>query len=243
MSDLVERGIAAVRSGDKLTARGLLVRAVQADPSDVDAWIWLSAAVNTDEERLACLTKVLAIHPGHDAAQRGAAALRLKGVGLPSSAEGAGTAAGPDGARSGAVAEPASSLGRASLDHSRTFTQLEPRKRHALRGFSRLAKKQLEDGKKRREVIDGMVARGFPRAAVEELVDEIARPLHRRNLKRYRTQVLRGALILSGAVIATLVLSLVQFDVTAVYFVLFGVIVFGVIGAVAGLVGWLWHRV
>ena len=140
------------------------------------------------------------------------------------------------------MVEPASSLGRASLDHSRTFTQLEPRKRHALRGFSRLAKKQLEDGKKRREVIDGMVARGFPRAAVEELVDEIARPLNRRNLKRYRTQVLRGALILSGAVIATLVLSLVQFDVIAVYFVLFGVIVFGVIGAVAGLIGWLWHR-
>jgi hypothetical protein len=244
LTDLVERGIAAVRSGDKLTARGLLVRAILADPRDVDAWMWLSAAVNTDEERLACLVKVLEIKPGHDAARRGAAALRRQGVGLPSSAEGAGPEAGPDGVRTGAGATtPSGDARRRSLDHSRAFSQLEPRRRHALRGYSRLVRRQLGEGRKRREVVDELAGRGFPQAAVEELVDDIARPLNVENLKRYRKQVLRGGLVVAGGLVVSIVLRLAQVDLAAAYYALYGVIAYGVVELAAGAIGWLWHRV
>ena len=232
LTDLVERGIAAVRSGDKLTARGLLVRAVQADPADVDAWMWLSVAVDTDEERLACLTQILAIDPSHDVARRGAAALRQKGVGLPSSAVG------------GLAGEEMASVeGLASLDHARAFAQLEPRKRHALRGFSSLIREQLQSGRKRRQVVEELVIRGFPNAAVEELVDEIARPLNRINLKRYRKQVLRGGLVVLAALLGICLLGLAAVDLAVIYFVLLGVILVGVIDFVGGLIGWVWHRI
>jgi hypothetical protein len=243
LSDLVERGIAAVRSGDRLTARGLLVRAVLADPGDERAWVWLSGAVDTDEERLACLVKVLAINPSHDAARRGAAALRRKGVGLPSSAEGA-PAADPGEAGAGLRSRPELRLRRAnSLDQARTIVQLEPRKRHALRGFSLLIRQQLEEGRKRGELVSGLVRRGFPLAAVEELVDEVARPLNRRSLKRYRSQVVRGGSVALGALVGILVLSLARVPLAALYYLLSGTVLVGIIDLAAGVVGWVYHRV
>jgi hypothetical protein len=241
LSDLVERGIDAVRSGDRLTARGLLVRAVLADPGDERAWVWLSAAVDSDEERLACLVKVLEIDPNHEAARRGAALLRKKGVHLPSSAEGA--PAGNGAAEVGASLGAGSRSRRVSLDQGRTFAQLEPRKRHALKGFTLLVRQQLEEGRKRQEIVDGLVMRGFPLAAVEELVEEVAGPLNRRNLSRYRRQLLRGGLVLLGASIAAAVLTLAGISYAPLYYVLFAVLVVAVIDAVGGLVGWLYHRV
>ncbi len=246
LSDLVERGIEATRAGDKLTGRGLLVRAVLANPRDADAWLWLSGAVDTNEERLACLTNVLEIDPSHLAARRGADALRRQGVGLPESAVGARvTGCAADAGQPPTEVEGA--LARfAGLDHTRAFAQLEPRRRHALKGFSRLVAEQLDQGKKRVQVIDELVVRGFPRAAVEELVEEIARPLNRRNLKRYRRQLLRGGLTALVCLTVTVVASLVggQFGAFgAFYYVLYGALLLGVVDFVGGLTGWLLHRV
>lgn len=72
---LVEQGIAAVKSGDTSRAAELLNEAVQIDPHNERAWLWLSGAVTTDAERRHCLEWVLAINPQNSAAQRGLAAL------------------------------------------------------------------------------------------------------------------------------------------------------------------------
>lgn len=60
MNELTNRGIEALKSGDKLEARRLLSLAVQQNSQDEIAWLWLSGVVESDEERIRCLHQVLA---------------------------------------------------------------------------------------------------------------------------------------------------------------------------------------
>jgi DNA helicase-2/ATP-dependent DNA helicase PcrA len=69
--ELTTQGIRPLQSGDHAKARELLSAAVRQDPSDAIAWLWLSGAVETDAERLACLQRVLAIDPRNPSARRG----------------------------------------------------------------------------------------------------------------------------------------------------------------------------
>jgi hypothetical protein len=83
-NDLLQQGIAALRAGNKAQARQLLARAIQEDPRNEQAWLWLSGTVDNDEERLECLNRVLAIDPNNEMAQRGLATLRQKQPSQPS---------------------------------------------------------------------------------------------------------------------------------------------------------------
>jgi hypothetical protein len=74
--DLLRQGIAALKAGGKAEARSLLRQVVEQDEHNEMAWLWLSGAVDTDEERRTCLENVLAINPNNVAAQRGIEALR-----------------------------------------------------------------------------------------------------------------------------------------------------------------------
>src|SRR4051812_19187000 len=69
--DLVAAGIAALKSGEVDGARALLVQALQADPANGTAWLWLSGAVAADAERRYCLERVLELESNHAAARRG----------------------------------------------------------------------------------------------------------------------------------------------------------------------------
>lgn len=80
MSDLVGKGIAALKAGDKALARRLLQEAIRQNPADVQAWLWLSGAVDTDKERAFCLQQVLRLDPNHQAAARGLAQLVARGA-------------------------------------------------------------------------------------------------------------------------------------------------------------------
>jgi len=64
-------GVAALRAGNKAEAETLLLRVVEADEEHEQAWLWLSGAVQTDEDRRVCLENVLTINPDNAAAQRG----------------------------------------------------------------------------------------------------------------------------------------------------------------------------
>ena len=78
-AELVEEGIAALTSGRKAQARLLLGQALEADPHSEKGWLWLSGAVDTDEERRFCLRQVLFINEHNSAAGRG---LRQLGPGF-----------------------------------------------------------------------------------------------------------------------------------------------------------------
>ena len=56
-------GIAAYKAGNKILARQLLGEAVNATPNSEAAWLWLSACVETDEQKKYCLNRALSINP------------------------------------------------------------------------------------------------------------------------------------------------------------------------------------
>lgn len=83
MNPLTQDGIAALKAGDKERAQKLFVAALQEDGDDLQAWLWLSGAVESDSDRLECLEQVLRIDPTHALASKGAAKLRARGVKPP----------------------------------------------------------------------------------------------------------------------------------------------------------------
>ena len=70
----------ALQSGDRETARRLLAAALRADPQNVQAWLSMSQAVDTDAQRRECLLRVLAIEPDNQAARAGLAQLEEKAL-------------------------------------------------------------------------------------------------------------------------------------------------------------------
>ncbi len=68
-------GITAVKTGNLKQGRELLEAVLAADERNEMAWLWLSGAVETDEERQICLENVLTINPENGLAQKGLAKL------------------------------------------------------------------------------------------------------------------------------------------------------------------------
>ncbi|MCA0452454.1 MAG: hypothetical protein LCI00_00590 [Chloroflexi bacterium] len=68
---MVREGISAYRAGNKEEARTLLLRAVEIDQYNEQAWLWLSAVVETPEEQRTCLENVLTINPNSERAKQG----------------------------------------------------------------------------------------------------------------------------------------------------------------------------
>ena len=76
--DLVRQGIALAQSGDRAQARPLLRQAVEQNPSDEAAWMWLAGAADSPQEALSALERVLALNPGNERARSAAHAARLQ---------------------------------------------------------------------------------------------------------------------------------------------------------------------
>jgi hypothetical protein len=68
---LLQQGIEALKAGRKAEARKLLAQVVQQDQRNETAWLWLSGAVDTDEQRRYCLENVLKVNPANVMARRG----------------------------------------------------------------------------------------------------------------------------------------------------------------------------
>ncbi len=60
---VLKQGVAAAQSGDRPMARTLLLNVTEADPKNVDAWLWLASTSEYPEELLVFLNNVLAIDP------------------------------------------------------------------------------------------------------------------------------------------------------------------------------------
>ncbi|MBN1450154.1 MAG: PH domain-containing protein [Anaerolineales bacterium] len=80
MNQFAQQGVDALKSGDKSRARQFLQRAVETDPSDVQAWLWLSRAVETDREKAQCLQQALRLDPDNPMAAKGLTQLIARGA-------------------------------------------------------------------------------------------------------------------------------------------------------------------
>jgi hypothetical protein len=72
----LEDAIQAIRLGNLEDGRQILEELLEIDENDEEVWLWLSAVVDSDEDREICLENVLALNPSNHIAQRGAAALK-----------------------------------------------------------------------------------------------------------------------------------------------------------------------
>ena len=61
--------IMAARIGNRDQALVLLLQAVEQEPHNEEAWLWLSRMVDTDAQRIECLRRMIEINPGNQAAQ------------------------------------------------------------------------------------------------------------------------------------------------------------------------------
>jgi len=68
---LIQDGITALKASSNARAFHLLSSALKLDSTNELAWLWLSGAVSTDNERLYCLRKVIELNPHNTHAKRG----------------------------------------------------------------------------------------------------------------------------------------------------------------------------
>lgn len=76
IDELLHQGKEAARRADHSLALIHLRKVVEADPENEVAWLWLSAVVESDEDRRLCLENVLHLNPTNEAARRGLRQLR-----------------------------------------------------------------------------------------------------------------------------------------------------------------------
>ena len=77
-------GIEATKASEKGKARRLLEQVVEADQGNETAWLWLSAVVDTREERIRCLEAATKLNPANQDAQMALEWLRSGVVSEPS---------------------------------------------------------------------------------------------------------------------------------------------------------------
>ena len=73
---LIQRGIAAAKKNDKATALYLLLQAVDEDPVNETAWLWMASVAEEIEEKLTYLQRVLEINPENEHARNSIAVLQ-----------------------------------------------------------------------------------------------------------------------------------------------------------------------
>jgi tetratricopeptide (TPR) repeat protein len=69
--ELLQQGIAAAKAGQDEQARKALLKVLEVDERNEQAWLWLSGVVEPLEEKRICLENVLAINPDSSHAQIG----------------------------------------------------------------------------------------------------------------------------------------------------------------------------
>ncbi len=67
----LQLGMAALKAGEKDKARALFMAVIDNDENNEQAWLWLSGAVDNDEDKQVCLENVLTLNPNNQAARRG----------------------------------------------------------------------------------------------------------------------------------------------------------------------------
>lgn len=69
MDNKLQDAIELVKSGKKKEGGQILAEMVKKDPRNIDAWLWLSSCVNSNEQRIFCLKKALEVNPHHNIAR------------------------------------------------------------------------------------------------------------------------------------------------------------------------------
>ena len=70
-AEMFHQAVEAAKAGQRKRAKDLLTRLLKTEPNNVDYWVWMSAAVETEKEQIFCLQKAVKADPNSIAARRG----------------------------------------------------------------------------------------------------------------------------------------------------------------------------
>ncbi|HET9914324.1 MAG TPA: hypothetical protein VFQ13_20690 [Anaerolineales bacterium] len=255
MDNDLQQGIMAAKAGDKHRAFDLLTRAADDPATSEQAWLWLSGVVNDDPERLYCLNNVLRINPNNDAAKRGAAMLRQKGVfpSIPVYPESQRAAPVQDTSRQSPSSK-SSQVNSAAPVRTQTVAapvtpsrpQQQPSyetdwKKQELLGFFQYAAEQLALKNSQKNVEKLLINRGASPEIAKTIVKDAQDAVRKMRREKYKKQMLRG---LAWTIVGSMITcgTYVFADSLGGKFVLlYGAIIFGIIDFIAGLFGWIYN--
>ncbi|HEX3053275.1 MAG TPA: hypothetical protein VHP83_21635 [Aggregatilineaceae bacterium] len=98
VDSLVQQAITAYKANRKAEARDLLMKAVDQDEYNEQAWLWLSAVVDSLDEQKVCLENVISINPNNERARKGLASVEQKLAASPAKPAAPPSGSGPIGA-------------------------------------------------------------------------------------------------------------------------------------------------
>ena len=244
MDNLLQQGIAAVKSGDKARAFQLLTRATQDSTMAEQAWLWLSATVDADSERLFCLGNALRINPGNGAAQRGATTLQQKGVfpspPMPPHTDLPVHRVSPQPASPQPTPAPQSLQKYAPPQTKAPTTSVASEgDRQDLSTLYRLVATELANKKLPQVIVKKLTDQGVTPAVASKIVAETQQALNEARGNKYRKQMIRGLLwTVAGGTITCLTYVFAS-NLGGQYVLCWGAVIFGIIDFLVGLFGWL----
>jgi len=265
MDNTLQQGITAAKNGNKSQAFELLTHAAQNASTAEQAWLWLSSVVDADSERLFCLNYALRLNPNNVPAQRGAAALRQKGV-LPASptcpasaqpSSGTATPPKPMPAAQASSINPVISISSPKLNPQQASAaavhqvQVQPGARPSgkpqvnkeeMLGFYRYAAGELARNKPPILVEKLLVSQGTSPDFAHRIVTETNKALKKAHREKAKKRMIRGSLWTVGGIIVTILTYMFASQLGGTYFIFYGAIIFGFIDFIIGLAGWIADR-
>ncbi|MBN2386687.1 MAG: hypothetical protein JXB85_06665 [Anaerolineales bacterium] len=245
MDNSLQLGIAAHKAGDHSQAFQLLTRATQDNRTAEQAWLWLSAVVTHDSERLFCLDNVLRINQNNVPAQRGVAMLRQKGV-FPS------VPMPPTAAQSPAATLPGVEHATSSISAPpaplQPQTQARPQPpaaagdQEGLKGLYQYAAQAIASKTPSRVVLKSLTDQGVSSETAARIVSQTEQAFKKGRSEKYRKQMIAGLLWTGAGVAVTVMSSIFRDQLGGSSILCYGAIIFGIIDFLVGLVGWLSHR-
>ena len=243
MSDNLQQAIALIKSGKRQDGQQLLLQILKNDPNNEQAWLWMSVVVSGDKRR-SCLEKVLSINPNNQQAKQALAMLAKVEV---KSSPPLSPAPAKSAMTSESVTRPSISKLENSVEyqnHTKTLDQLSPEGREKLQGVMELiAYELLVNRRSQEEIIERLVARGFPQADVRQFVGEVAPnilaqdKMNRR--KRYKSMMVGGCATMLVGIGVTALFFVFSIGLGGTTFVVFsGAIVGGLIAFIIGFISW-----
>lgn len=79
---LIQDAVSAIKAGNKATGRKLLEQAIQSNPQNETAWLWLAVVQENPARKKECLQRALKINPNNATAKQGLAQLEMAEINI-----------------------------------------------------------------------------------------------------------------------------------------------------------------
>ncbi len=267
MDNFLQQGVAAVKAGDKARAYELLTKATQDTALAEQAWLWLSAVVAQDGERLFCLDNALRINRGNAAAQKGAEMLRQKGV-LPAVPLGPAVPdrgqvmpVNPTPGFKVAPPQPASIPNRqpqkSTIPERQSLSQkpvvpvmrsqpqtpaVQPAQWEMaadMSGWVKYAANELAHRKSAKSVTNDLISRGLSPQTATGIVEQTRQAMRKVRKEKYKKQMIAGVFWTAAGIGVTVLTFIFSEQLGGTVVLFYGAIIIGIINLIAGFFGWL----